>query len=274
MSNPISFDAWEQAVKIARPMSADAQNSLYPKRVSTNYGKIVNGEHLAFVCEVAEGGIYYCKRDSALQQVRFTERFCTTLAAHLGIPTADHAVIEDSFGETYFGSLQHTSTLGDFELTHFLSTPQRDEIGAPSAWLGQHLSMIGAFDFVINNPDRDQRNFVLRREGSRLVLAAIDFGSAHLDKLSTCEFPVAPTRTSLLLKRLQNLHGRSESSAIEMVDRLAVVPVSVVERILTDVPDDWTNAAQKEGLCDAWSNGTMHNRLAELRAGIKNGTLL
>jgi hypothetical protein len=229
---------------------------------------------MAFTCAAINGGIYYCKQDTDGRPVRLTDWFCTKLAAHLGIATAECVVIEDSDFETYFGSQAHASTRDDYLLRKFLVTPQVDESGRPSSWLGQYLSGLLTLDLFLANDDRDYPNFVLRQDGLRLVLCAIDFGSARLDKISTQDFAVASTRTIFVGKHLLRLHGRAEASAIEMVERIAATPTGTVESFFNGIPETWSNAAQKEGICDAWGGSLFFARLEALRAVIKDGTLL
>jgi hypothetical protein len=223
---------------------------------------------------VREGGLYYCKQDSPGRPARMTDWFCTHIAQHVGFATAECAIIEDDEGSSFFGSLHHSSSQDTFVCQNFLATPQNDEVGGRTGWVGQYLAGVFSLDFVLANPDRDTQNFVLRRDGNRLNLSPIDYASARLDLLRTRQFPIAPARTTLVGKLLQKVHGRFSESAIEMVDRIAAIPASVIEGILVGIPEDWSDATQKEGLCDAWSSSQFRDRLAALRAGIRDGTLL
>lgn len=269
-----SLMLWSKNQGISMSGVGARQPGLFPKRLGTKYGTLHNGRDVAFTCEAEEGGTYVCKHDAAGQPARLNDWVGTKLASHLGIATAECAVVEDHDGQTYFGSLIHSSTQDDFLLKRYLSTPQADETGRPMGWLGQHLAGLFALDLFLSNPDRDRQNFVLRSEGQRQVLCAIDFASARLDRITSREFPIASTRTIFVGKDLQRLHGRHEASAIEMVDRIAAIPVEIVERFFLGIPDSWSNAAQKEGICDAWAGRGFHDRLAALRAVIRDGTLL
>jgi hypothetical protein len=267
------LEAWRASVGTT-PSGVIGQNQLFWKRVSTVYTSKPNGADIAFMCEVAEGGTYYCKEDSGPRTARLNEWFCTNLARHLGIPTAACAIIENDEGHTYFGSLRHHSTVDDFLVKKYLSTPRLDELGSHSGWLGRFLAGLWAFDMCLDNYDRDYGNFVLWRDGSRLVLAPIDFASAQPLSLPTARFAVAPMRTILVGRILRKLHGSFDESAVEMTHRIAAVPIVTIRSILTGIPDDWASAAQKEAICDAWTSGRLGSRLAALRAGLEDGTLL
>jgi hypothetical protein len=57
------LEAWRASVGTT-PSGVIGQNQLFWKRVSTVYTSKPNGADIAFMCEVAEGGTYYCKEDS------------------------------------------------------------------------------------------------------------------------------------------------------------------------------------------------------------------
>lgn len=259
---------------LSTPAGMVTQPSLYPKRVSTVYPSAPNGADIAFMCEVAEGGTYCCKADVGNRSVRLTEWICTRLAQHLGIATAECAVVENDRGETFFGSRHHRSTLDEFRLGNFLMQPHRGELGQPVEWPGRYFSSLYALDLFLGNPDRERTNFVLVAEGTALRLCAIDFAAARLTDLSSNHFPIAPSRTVLVGKVLRDLHGFYEDSALEMIERIGAVPAKVVESFFEEIPGDWSNESQREGICEEWSSKRVDNRLAALRAGIRNGSLL
>lgn len=252
----------------------DMQLPLFPKRISTIYPHEVNGADIAFMCEVGEGGTYYCKDDRRLHPVRLTEWICTRLANDLGIATANCAIVQSENGDTYFGSRNHLSTAQDFELKNFLFRAQLDELGRPSEWLSLHLSRLYAFDLLVSNPDRDFTNFVLHRDAAGARVCAIDFASSDLVNLTNNRFPVAADRTILVGKQLRRLHGFSMESAAEMIDRMAAVPRSTIERFVNETPADWASMALRKGVCDAWSSPNFGARLSALRSGLVNGSLL
>lgn len=249
------------------------QLGLFPKRISTVYPGKPNGADIVFMGEAAEGGTYFCKADQSGRLVRLTEWLCTRIAAHLGIATADCAVMELD-GETFFGSKNHHSTAAHFATNDFLRRPQKNELGQISDWPGRYFSGLYAVDMLLSNQDRDFTNFVMYREGSGYRVCAIDFAAAQLADLTSARFPVASSRTVLVGRILRTLHGFFEDSALEMIDRAAAVPRDVVAGFLAEIPADWANATQKEGVCDAWSGRGFGERLAALRSGLKDGTLL
>lgn len=244
---------------------------LLPQRASTIHSIQPNGADITLVCTTREGGTFYCKDDKPGRLIRAAEMLYTRLAGHVNLPTPFCSVIELEDGSTLFGSLANESIADEFEVRAFLSKQQVNEIGAPSAWIGQTLARIYAFDLFIGNPDRSLRNFMLER-GSRM-LAAYDFASAELTALSDQRFSVEHSHTIFVGRFLRNVHGFEIAFAFEMLDRLNAVPVELVRNILGEMPDDWLPADQRGVLCDVWVN-QRPTRLAALRAGLKDGSLL
>ncbi len=234
------------------PPTEIVQPSLFPKRVSTRYPLQPAGADIAFVCEVSEGGTYYCKDDTRGRPVRMTDWICTQLANHLGIATADCAIVEDESGNTYFGSLQDRSTALRFSADDYLRRPQKGELGQPLEWLGRYLSRLYVLDLFIDNPDRDMPNFVLQAEGRALRLCAIDFAAANLLSLPSVQFPIAHGRTLPVGKLLRHLHDFFEESALEMIDRIAAVPQGIFAGFFSQIPADWASETQRDGIIGSW----------------------
>ena len=252
-----------------------AQKSLLPLRFRTIYPHLTNGADLSFVCEAEVGGTFYCKDDKSGRSIRSTEWFCTRLASHVGILTADCAVMESAEdGKTYFGSLSHLSTASMFEVRDFLTQPHKGELGQPSEWPGRYLSSLYALDLFLNNPDRGISNFLMRVDGMSRLLCAIDFAAVRLGDLSTRNFLVATDPTVSVGKLLRRLHGFFRDSAFEMIDRIAAIPRDTVRGFLREMPDEWMVAEQREGISDLWSEKRLGGRLMALRTGIADESLL
>jgi hypothetical protein len=222
-----------------------------------------------------QGGFYYCKADKDGRQVRATEWFFTSLAQHLAIPSPGFAILEsDSTGETYFGSLQLSDCALNFEFDNFIHTAHKNEIGAPSDWPGSFLESLYAFDMFANNYDRSLQNFLLQKEGFGRKLCAFDYASGNLQSLVTTRFPVAESATVRIGRFLRSRHGRFPQAASEMIERIAAVPGETIASILSQMPDDWMGAEQREEVSDLWSEKRIGQRLAALRAGLIDGSLL
>lgn len=250
---------------------AGSEPELFNKRVSTRF-PAPNGADISFSCFADTGEIYFCKADRDGRAIRATEWFFTRLANHVGIATPQCSVMEDpESGETYFGSRSVGSTHSMLRVRAFLLRAKTDELGRQSEWLGHYLAGLYAFDLFACNPDRQLSNFLLEDNTRRLL--AFDFASAHLSRLATTQFPIEGTPTLQVGRVLRKTHGFDAAFALEMVDRLAAVPSSLVESILGEIPGEWITSAQSEVVYEAWSDRDQ-SRLSALRAGLKGGSLL
>ena len=247
-------------------MTPFEQPPLFNRRVSTPLPGLPNGQDVAFRCFADDGRLYYCKADKDGRAVRAIEWFATSLAKHLRISVAEAAIIEDDDGQTYFGSRSPTSLADEVEVQRYLGTPATGELGQPIPWLGQYLAQLFAFDMFIDNPDRNLRNFIIDRDGGGPRLQAIDFASARLMNFSVERFPIESENTVWVGRIVRGTHGAHLSAALEMLDWIAAVPFDAVETIIGQMPDDWLNLDQREGLRGIWSDGRRNDRIARLRA--------
>lgn len=250
------------------------QPSLFPIRIGTIYPSNPIGKDHAFMCEAVGGGTYYCKEDKDGKPARAADFIGTSLASHLGIAVPEYCIMEDANGDTYFGSRQSLSTADPFHLQAFLTSPKTNELGQRVDWLGRHLAMVYVLDLFVSNVDRNNRNFVLERDGLLPRLCTIDYADAQLGDLSTGRFPVAATSTIRHGRFIRNVHGFFADSALEMVERIRVVPNEFLVGILGGMPDDWLADDQKRMLCDFWASGARESRLSALHTGIVDGSLL
>ena len=261
--------------ELARALpGADSQLGLFPARITTRYPSSPIGKDYAFLCESGNAGTFHCKTDSLGKPARANEWIGQSIAYHLGIPVPEFRVIEDSDGETYFGSREIISTALPMDVVHFLSHPKKDELGRVSEWLGRRLSGLTALDLLLGNPDRTIQNFVFVPDGTTRKLCAIDFADIDLKLLSSDRFPIVGTNTMRHGRFLRSRHGFFADSALEMVDRIEAVPLGLIEGILRGMPDDWMDGDQRNDIVDAWSGNQIAARLSVLRTGLSDESFL
>ena len=253
------------------------QRELFPLTLSGILPDCPLGQHLELVGNVGSDR-YYCKRDSNGTPIRATEWFYTSLAGHLNIPVPDFAPIQNPINnEILFGSKHQWNTADQVAVSTFLTTPQISDpvIGSNSAWLRAYLARLYVFDIFIANPDRQFVNFLLVPAGGGRRLLAFDFASADLKTLSSRNFQVADTQTLLVGRRLRRLHGGFDlQSAYEMLDWIAGLSASWVENTIESMPNGWLDEVEKGRICDQWSNGGTNDRIAALRSGLRDESLL
>ena len=251
----------------------DSQLNLLRTRISTIHQDHPAGKHPKFLCTANDGFLYYCKADADGRSIRATEWIAQSLAVHLGIAVPDFRVMEDMNGdETFFGSRNSISTAGCFEVRDFLTRKKSNELGGPTDWFGRWLSSLYTFDMFLNNPDRGMNNFVLEKGTAAGKLCAIDFADSHLEDITSDRFPVAASNTVCNGKFVSSNHGFFLDSALEMVENIRVIPVSVIDGIIRGMPNDWMLDDQKLQICEAWADGRLNLRLSALRSGLEDGS--
>lgn len=252
------------------------QKEMFPLTLTGFRPELPRGAHLEFIAD-APGGVYYCKRDKNGLPIRATEWFSTALAQHLGIPVPDFAqILNPENGEVLFGSKASWGTASEVEAKTFLTTLQIYDkaVGGDPPWLGSYLSRLFVLDLFLANPDRQLCNFLLIPGSGVRSLLAFDFASADLRHLEGTNFPIALSQTMFVGRHLRQLHGFDLPSAREMLDWIAAVSESFIASVLSSMPDDWLSEQEKGKISGIWSNGTVGDRVAALRSGIEDGTLL
>lgn len=271
---PTWMSDWRSSVATAD--IARGQRELFPLTLTAILPDCPLGQHLKFV-GVVGGDRYYCKGDKNGSPLRATEWFFSSLANHLNIAVPDFAPIMDPRNkEVLFGSRGVWGTAQGVEVNTFLTTPQINDraISAATPWLVSYLARLYAFDLFASNPDRQLVNFLMVPQGGARRLLAFDFASADLRKISSDIFDVADTPTLTLGRRLRSLHGFDLESALEMLDWIAAVSGSAIESIVDSMPADWLEGHEKGRLCENWSSGGHRNRIAALRSGLRDESLL
>jgi hypothetical protein len=250
----------------------ETQAALIPHRVAQKYPAQPTGRDVRFFCSDEAGRFIFAKGDDGPRRVRAAEWIGNSIARHLGLPTADFDIIEDA-GETYFGSVRNPSTADQSMMKAYLSRQQLGELGQPLDRPGRFLSSLHALDLLLNNVDRYPSNFALVPDGPTYRLVAIDFGSARLADLASTRFP-SPTDTTMRIgKPFRTLHGNHIGAALEIVDRVAAIPMDVIDAILQSMPSAWMTTEEKRVIRGDWLELGNGVRLPALRAGLKDGSL-
>lgn len=134
------------------------------------------------------------------------------------------------------------------------------------------MSGLYALDMFLNNNDRNLHSFVLLEDTVPNVLCAIDFADARLEDITSDRFPVAGSNTVCNGKFVESCHGFSLDTALEMIDNIRDIRVSVIDRIIGGMPSDWMVDDQKQQIREAWADSRLAARLSALRAGLEDGS--
>lgn len=255
---------------VRSPSSVELE--LYARRIRTIIDP-PNGADVAFTGFDYEGIAFICKDDRSGRRVRATELIFTRLADRLGLRVAECAIVEYE-RERYFGSRQEVSTLERFDAEYFLTTIMKNELGQPTEFPGSYLAQVRVYDMFISNWDRSLQNFLVVSEGGMRRICLIDFAAGNPFNLTSNRFPVAPDQTVIVGRRLKAIHGTFDRAAIEMIDRIAALPKAAFDHIVREVPDEWLTQEERGGLLEVWGSPGFSERLAALRKGITDGSLV
>lgn len=272
------YQQWNNSMKSTQGASGvtNGQPEMFPLTLTGIRPGVPQGQHIEFIGD-AGGEVYYCKRDRVGMPLPAIEWFCSNLASHLGIPVPDFAQIRNPENEeVLFGSKQVWGTAGPFEAQTFLTTPSNYDpaIGDPYSWLGPYLSRLYAFDLFIGNPDRQVSNFLLTDASRAKKLIAFDFASADFRLMHETNFPIAETQTLSVGRQVRRVRKFDTDSALELIDRIAAIPITVIEGILTSMAENWMSENRKGEICEHWQKDRVQKRLAALRSGVRDESLL
>lgn len=234
------------------------------------------------ICGCDDSCEYAIKDKSKNEMTPHAEWFCTHLADLVGIAGPVCQLIDMQDGTIAFGSRWHDGALPSRANPSITPWWQRVKTNAiPLSGIRSTLSRIYAFDHFVHNTDRHAGNFLVLPQRAGHAVLAYDYSRAWAIygwPLPALPFNTAsPTEQTVRLQRsLRALYGdyidRTETR--KLLETLAQVPVSKVEKIIGEQPDDWMNDAQKNAILAWWSSSAMTARLDGIATGIENGTYL
>lgn len=140
------------------------------------------------------------------------------------------------------------------------------------------LSRIYAFDCFVHNHDRHAGNFLVVPQRSGHAVLAFDYSRAWIyHGFPLPSLPFAATEKTLAMQRqLKAIIGDyiNPAQARQVLETLRKVPVTQVEKIISNHPQDWLDKNIRDQICSWWTSKEMGDRLDEIAAGIDNGTYL
>lgn len=138
------------------------------------------------------------------------------------------------------------------------------------------LSHIYAFDQFVWNEDRHAQNLLVFRQHSKFAVHAFDYLRAWI----THGFPLPPIPLMQTCNTVSQHRSLVGSWGIEYIDAREVdvtlkkirnIPVSRIQRIIEQHPQDWLPAHQKNAILSWWGSPTMLSRLNDISTGVRNG---
>lgn len=263
------------AATIVAPAPAVArQTPLFARKAIVELPLRQNSADALGEVEADDQHYYYVKSDAHGQPVRASEWICTHLAedVHIGAPAP--MVIELRNGNVVFGSRRIAQVSDLLTTANYLTTPTLTNAGTATNGLQNILSSIFAFDLFVNNVDRHFGNYLTVEDHGVRRLYAFDFSRALFCHWPFSGFPRGDCKTRECGKLIRMLHGFDLTAALDTLDRIAGLAPNTLQVFISRMPADWLPEATRTAFVDWWSNGGRAARLADLRRGISDGTLL
>jgi hypothetical protein len=234
------------------------------------------------ICGCDDSCEYAVKDKSKNALTPHAEWFCTHLADLVGIAGPVCQIIDMQDGTTAFGSRWHDGALPS--RPHPAASPWWQMVktnAIPLASITPALSRIYAFDHFVHNTDRHAGNLLVLPQRVGYSVLAFDYSRAwtfHGFPSPALPFNAADPneKTVRLQRQLRALWGNyiDPATSRKLLETLAQVPVSSVEKIISEHPDDWMNQGLKDAILSWWSSSKMTSRLNAIAIGIENGTYL
>lgn len=207
--------------------------------------------------------------------IRASEWIGTHLAEELNMPCPTAKVIELNNGTLCFGS-RKICGIADLAITAQILTSTTLGSGAASIpGLQSLLSALYVADMFLLNVDRHDENYLSVDDRGTRRFYAIDFGRSlfwHPNGLFGFPLVTQPTRTTF--KRIVARHGFDMGAANAMLDRLASLGSEKLRAALSTMPDSWLETTRRVEFIGWWEGDERQRRVAALREGLSNGTLL
>jgi hypothetical protein len=257
----------------AVPAVPAEQLALFPRKTNFEYPAPDGKDLLAFV-EADNGRKYYLKDDAGGRPARASEWLCYRLAGMVGIPVPRCDFIQTNAGDIAFGSEALNGASRQAETVIYLETRSLNELGVPVPGLQAALSAIHAFDLFVNNVDRHLGNFLVVPHGVDRRLYAVDFARAFLWRWPWHGFLQPDDLTCQAWVELRERHGFDLSAALAIVNRLGIISVNEIEGVLRQMPTHWLSETMRSELLAYCRDGGWAARVASLREGLGNGSIV
>jgi hypothetical protein len=239
------------------------QFSLFRKKIVDVLGRMPGGVTAPQWIR-ADDGLSYVVKDEApnIPSVRASEYLWLSLARLVALPAPVPEIIIDSHGRELFATRRENSAV-DMAL-HLVTLLSGNVMRG-----GIHLSRIYAFDLFAANWDRHPNNYlVLDDGGGSQAVFAIDLSHvpAYPGLAQAARDPLLANTnaTRAYFPQVVRPYGADPGAAVEIVDRLASLPGSAINAILSEIPVGWL----------WWGGRARSDRTDTLRQGLQNGTLI
>ncbi|WP_438754116.1 HipA family kinase [Pararhizobium sp. O133] len=222
-------------------------------------------------CFCGDAGTFVIKKNNVHPALPHCEWFCSSLAIAVGVPQVPFSVIRHPDGNYWFGSQWMNGKTKDW-----WNFAAQGNINFGS--LSEDLSRIYAFDLFIHNVDRHANNFMIVPEGNGHKVYSFDYSRSWLVN----GFPPPAPMTNPMLATV-NVRNWLKANFGDYID------INVAEQVLTSIeaidatrvqliigshPKDWLTQQEEDAIIDWWSSGMASARVAAIKTGLNDGTLI
>jgi hypothetical protein len=206
--------------------------------------------------------------------VRASEWLCTHIAEAVGITAPAAVTMQLSTGDVVFASRRIAGVADRVQTQTFLTTPTAGNINQNVQGLCSVLSKIYALDLFLFNDDRHLDNYLSVNDNGVQRLYTFDFSRALFWHWPWNGFPQAQCHTRRWGTTLRQLHGFDPVAANSVLDGLAALGPNAVESVMNGMPTDWLPAPLQADFMQVWTASTRQARIADIRKGLSDGSLL
>jgi signal recognition particle subunit SEC65 len=254
----------------AKPSLKPHQPELYPIDV-TKVMPPVGGADSACTGTGRDGMKYNIKTVAKAAMAPGAEWFCHHLAEIVQIAAAHPAVLTLPGDATpAYGSRWESGMLPPARNSEVMTGKLNGE------QLPERFSALYAFDLFVHNVDRHPGNYVFIEIDGLYRLLAMDFSRAwtyHGWPLPA--LPMAVSSSTVVQGRIvRHRHAFEMPAAEQVLEAVERVTLDAVQSIFNRMPGQWLDDVRRAAIARWWTDGSMKQRVAEIRKGLGDGTYL
>ena len=222
-------------------------------------------------CFCGDAGTFVIKKNNVHLALPHCEWFCSSLANLVGVPQVPFSVIRHPDGNHWFGSQWTNGKVQDW-----WNLALRGAIDFAS--IAEDLCRIYVFDLFVHNVDRHANNFMVVPAAHGHRVLSFDYSRSWIiNGFPPPDLMTDPAIATISVKDwLKQKFGNyvSIDVADQVLDAIDSVDSSAVSRIIHTHPRDWLTTQEENAIINWWANGMASARVAEIRAGLRDGTLI
>jgi hypothetical protein len=262
-----------EEIEVATRKSLSYQKELFPIEIIEFYPNDLGSADLKLIGHGRNGKDYAIKKvTDGDGMIPASEIFCYELARQLNIPTPDFDIVklqndELAFGSVWEGGVHQISNFN--AVASLLGDGVIDGIKVKS--LDKFFSKVYAFDLFINNVDRHWGNFIFRKSFQSVIALAFDYSRAWYEiQYNGLQALDKNCNTQKIINNVKDFDKFDTKQAEETLIEISKIEPSTIEKILSEMPNEWMTKLQIDTIITWWSSQEFKERLLILRKEVAN----